>query len=104
MPVAERVIPTVALARSREAVTGMPSSAEFNGVDQEWHYALSWMACDHIASTAGEEALWRLLEELSAGGRPGRDDGQDAVLRRVLGYGSGELALRAAARIENLYG
>lgn len=104
VPVAERVIPTAALQRAREPVAGMPGSAEFNGADQEWHYALSWMACDHIAATAGEEALWRLLEELSATGRPDRDTGQERVLQRVLGYGSAELARRAAARIQNLYG
>ena len=29
--------------------TAMPVSKDFNNTDQEWHYALSWMACDYIA-------------------------------------------------------
>ena len=38
------------------------------------------------------------------GGQGTADAAQDRVLEQVLGYDSRELAVRAAARIRNLYG
>jgi hypothetical protein len=104
IPSAQRRIASVAVNRSRGGVTAMPSSADFNGADQEWHYALSWMACDYIAATQGEARLWSLMSALHADGRGTSDTQQDAVLTRVLGFDSHELARRAAARIQRLYG
>ena len=49
IPLRDRIIPTSALSRAESQVTGMPESKDFNNTDQEWHYALSWMACDYIA-------------------------------------------------------
>ena len=77
----------------------MPATADFNDSDQEWHYALSWMAVDYIASTYGEGRMWELMDAMHNGGSGTRDADQDRVLDQVLGYGSLELAQRAAARI-----
>jgi hypothetical protein len=104
IPQDQRRIATVALARARQGVDGMPSSRGFNGADQAWHYALSWMACDYIAATRGEGTLWRLMEALHAGGGGTTDAQQDAVLQRVLGIDGAELAQRAATRILRTYG
>lgn len=104
LPRAQQRIAAVALQRARGAVTGMPSSRDFNGPDQDWHYALAWMACAEIAATQGEDTLWRLVDALHRGGAGTPDARQDAVLRRVLGYDSHALARRAAARIVRLYG
>jgi hypothetical protein len=104
LPRDQRRIASVALARARGTVTGMPSSATFNGPDQDWHYALSWMACDYIAASQGEARLWELMDALHNGGAGTRADAQDEVLRQVLGYDSHELARRAAARIRAIYG
>ncbi|MGN6252784.1 MAG: hypothetical protein ACTHNS_13300 [Marmoricola sp.] len=104
LPRAQQRIAAVALERAHGMVTAMPSSRDFNGPDQDWHYALSWMACDEIAATRGEDALWRLMDALHNGGAGTPDGRQDAVLDRVLGYDSHELARRAAARIRHLYG
>jgi hypothetical protein len=104
LPRDQRRIASVALARARGTVTAMPASATFNGPDQDWHYALSWMACDYIAASQGEARLWELMDALHAGGAGTRDDAQDAVLDRVLGFDSHELARRAAARIRDIYG
>jgi hypothetical protein len=104
LPRDERRIASVALARARGRVGGMPASATFNGPDQDWHYALSWMACDYIAASMGEARLWELMTALHNGGAGTRDDDQDEVLRRVLGFDSHELARRAAARIRAIYG
>lgn len=104
LPRSQQRIAAVALQRARGVVTAMPSSRDFNGPDQDWHYALSWMACAEIAATQGEDTLWRLVDALHRGGVGTPDDRQDAVLRQVLGYDSHELARRAAARIVRLYG
>ena len=67
----------------------MPVSKEFNNTDQEWHYALSWMACDYIAASHGESRLWELVDAMHNGGQGTSDDEQDRVLVQVLGYDGG---------------
>jgi hypothetical protein len=104
IPQSQRRIATVALARARRGVDQLPASRGFNGEDQAWHYALSWMACDYIAATRGESTLWQLMEALHAGGEGTSDDQQDAVLQTVLGLDGAELAQHAAARILRIYG
>jgi len=100
----QRRIPRVAVDRARAGVSAMPASKDFNGPDQEWNYALAWMACDYIAAHQGEARMWQLMTALHAHGTGTRDSRQDAVLRRVLGYDSHTLAKRAAARILSIYG
>lgn len=100
----QRRIPRVAVERAREGVSAMPASRDFNGPDQEWNYALAWMACDYIAAHQGESTMWQLMTALHAHGKGTPDSRQDAVLRRVLGYDSHALARRAAARILSIYG
>ena len=104
VPKDERRIATVAVARARAGVHGMPASRGFNGDDQAWHYALSWMACDYIAATRGEDLLWALVDALHHGGEGTKDDQQDAVLQRVIGLDNAQLARRAASRILRIYG
>ena len=104
LPADQRIIPTSALSRASTETGGMPSSTEFNGADQEWHYALSWMACDYIAQSRGEARLWELVDAMHDGGKGTKDRDQDSVLLRVLGIDNRELARRAAARIRNIYG
>ena len=100
----QRRIPRVAVTRARRGVSSMPASKDFNGADQEWNYALAWMACDYIASHQGEARLWQLMTALHAHGTGTPDSRQNPVLRRVLGYDSHTLAERAAARILSIYG
>jgi hypothetical protein len=104
LPLRSRIIPTSAIGRSAADVGGMPVSRTFNDSDQEWHYALSWMACDYIASTDGESRIWELVDAMHNGGEGTSDQDQDRVLEQVLGYDSHELAIRAAARIQKIYG
>jgi hypothetical protein len=104
IPQDQRRIATVALVKARQGVHRLPPSRGFNGDDQAWHYALSWMACDYIAATRGETRLWQLMDALHAGGEGTTDDQQDAVLQTVLGLDSGQLARRAATRILRIYG
>jgi hypothetical protein len=104
VPVHQRIIPTAALERARTVDATMPASSDFNDSDQEWHYALSWMACDYIADTFGEPRLWELVDAMHNGGEGTPDAAQDRVLEQVLGFDSHELGRRAAARIRNIYG
>jgi hypothetical protein len=104
IPVRSQIIPTSAIGRSGADVSGMPVSRTFNDSDQEWHYALSWMACDYIAKTYGESRIWELVDAMHNGGEGTSDEDQDRVLEQVLGFDSHQLALRAAARIKNIYG
>jgi hypothetical protein len=101
---AQRIIPSSALARARGAVDGMPESRTFNGSDQEWHYAVSWMAFDYVAATDGESRLWELVDAMHNGGAGTTEAEQDRVLEQVLGYDARELARHAAARIRSIYG
>ena len=104
IPQDKRRIASVAVGRARAGVDQMPASRGFNGDDQAWHYALSWMACDYIAATRGESTLWRLMEALHASGDGTTDEQQDAVLQTVLGIDGAQLARRAATRILRIYG
>jgi hypothetical protein len=104
VPVHERIIPTAALQRAQTVDPAMPVSKDFNDSEQEWHYALSWMAFDYIAQTFGESRVWELVDAMHNGGQGTSDVDQDRVLDQVLGLDSHELARRAAARIRNIYG
>jgi hypothetical protein len=104
IPQDQRRIATVAVGRARAGVDAMPASRGFNGDDQAWHYALSWMACDYIATSQGESRLWELMDALHNGGVGTTDAQQDVVLEQVLGLDSHQLAGRAANRILRIYG
>ncbi len=104
VPVRDRIIPTSALEQAKSVDATMPVSRDFNDSEQEWHYALSWMACDYIAETFGESRLWELVDAMHNGGEGTSDADQDRVLEQVLGFDSHELGRRAAARIRNIYG
>jgi hypothetical protein len=103
-----RRIPSVAVTKAAGTVTAMPASSDFNGPDQDWHYALSWMACDYIAARFGEARLWDLMDAFHAAedstGEAGADKHQDAVLQEEIGMNSAQLAKHAAARIRHIYG
>lgn len=104
IPQDQRRIASVAVQRARAGVDAMPASHGFNGDEQAWHYALSWMACDYIATTQGESRLWDLMDALHNGGAGTTDARQDAVLQAVLGMDGRQLARRAANRILRIYG
>lgn len=104
LPVGRRVIPTVALSRAQGVVDALPGSSTFNDSDQDWHYALSWMAVEYLAQARGEAVVWQLVDALHAGGKGTPDDEQDAILRQVTGMGAAEIAAGATDRIRRRYG
>jgi hypothetical protein len=98
----DRVISRDALDRAREGVAGLPLDDTFNGPHSGANYGISWWACEHIASTYGEEMVWRLFDAFREAGTARSE--QDAVLRRELGVDSVELARQAARRIVSTFG
>src|SRR5690606_11919626 len=81
---AERLISTEAVRAAEHGLQALPDDATFNGPDSAANYGIAWYACEYIAAAYGEQMLWRLLDELRAGGGTS-SDGQDAVLLRTLG-------------------
>jgi hypothetical protein len=60
------------------------------------HYELAAVACDFLATTRGREVLWELRDAFAA--EPPSSAAQvSAVVRRVTGLGTAELAARARA-------
>lgn len=104
LPAAQRNIPTVALTKAQQPAAGLPATATFNNGEQDWHYALAWMACDYLAATKGEGVLWQLLDAMHRNGQGTPDARQDAVLIPVTGLDSHQLAQAAQHRILQTYG
>lgn len=86
------------LRRAERGAAELPSSTVFNTIDQEWHYVLALAACEEVVERFGESRLWELLRVMNAG-RGTSDEGQDRVLRKVLGVDGAQLAGWAADRI-----
>ena len=104
IPQRDRKIPTEALRRAQSEEADLPQTETFNDTDQDWHYALSWMACDYIADTFGESRLWELVDAMHDGGDGTSAAEEDQVLQQVLGLDRRELGRLAAERIRNVYG
>lgn len=100
---AERLISTEAVRAAEHGLQALPDDATFNGPDSAANYGIAWYACEYIAAAYGEQMLWRLLDELRAGGGTS-SDGQDAVLLRTLGISSRTLAEAAGRRILSTFG
>jgi len=104
VPPAQRRIPAMAIERARQKIGAMPATATFHDSDQDWHYAVSWMACQYIVQTGGEPLLWVLLDAMNNGGLGTTDLHQDLVLDQVLGMNAAQLAVHAVGLIRSTYG
>jgi hypothetical protein len=103
IPTYRRLIARAALTEGRAGVTRLPADRTFNGPGSGAHYGVAWFACEYVAATYGEDTLWRLFDAMRAGDGT-REKGQDAVLEKVLGIGSSELAAAAGQKIVNTFG
>ena len=104
VPVSQRRIMATAPQRAKQRITGLPPTATFHDDDQDWHYAVSWMACQYIVQTGGEPLLWALLDAMNNGGLGTTDAHQDLVLSQVLGMNGAQLAVHAVGLIRSTYG
>lgn len=96
MPASRRRLPQSALTVGATA-RDLPGEAEFGGPDAEAWYAVSWWACEYVASAYGPDTLLLLLDRME----DGADQGQ--VLGEVLGITSRQLAQRAVALMTTTY-
>ncbi len=103
IPTYRRMIAKDALARAQAGMDGLPRDKTFNGAHSGANYGLAWFACEYVATTYGEEALWRLFDTMRAEGGAG-EKAQDAVIQEVLNISGDQLADAAAQKIVNTFG
>ncbi|KQY64111.1 hypothetical protein [Nocardioides sp. Root140] len=99
----DRMISREAVDAAGRGLEALPTDATFNGAESGANYGIAWYACEYIAATYGEEALWRLFDAMRHGNGTA-EAGQDAVLRSVLGIDSHELARGAGQKIVSTFG
>lgn len=80
-----------------DSVDDLPGEEEFAGVDAEAWYAVSWWACEYVASIYGDSYLVLLLDRLAGGAD------QDEVLDELLGLTSRQVARRGTALMSATY-
>ena len=99
IPAPDRLISEGAVMEARAGVDAMPGDDTFNGPDSGANYGIAWWACEWIAATHGPSMPWRLLDTMAEGDGTTNAE-QDAVLQRLLGINSRQLARHAAQRIQ----
>lgn len=99
MPRSQRVISRAAVDAAR-AGAGLPGDADFAGARSTTAYGLAWYACEHVAATYGDDALWDLLETYAAA----PDEERDSVLRRTLGLDEAQLGRAASDGVVATFG
>ena len=84
-------------AARRGEVTDLPDDATFSD-DDEVSYAVSWWACEFLATSFGSAGLWALLDELS-----GPATTPTSALQSITGLNTRTLARKAAKLIVSTY-
>lgn len=111
LPLEQRRIARAAVrAAVTRTLTDLPADEAF-AEDEEVGYAVSWWACEALASTLGQPGLWALLDELDAAGATVPDEAGaseraaavDARLESLTGFTRRALARQAAKLIRATY-
>lgn len=103
IPAYDRMISRDTVEAARAGLDGLPDDATFNEDDSAANYGIAWYACEYVAATYGEPALWRLLAAMRKGG--GTDSAhQDDVLLKTLGIDSEQLARGAGQKVLATFG
>ncbi|WP_292678715.1 hypothetical protein, partial [Nocardioides sp.] len=94
LPPEKRTISEAALEAARAGVTEMPPDESFNDVGTPGrasaNYGIAWFACEYLAASFGEVALWQVLDALDQ-----EDVDPDEVLLAQLGLNQRTLARKA---------
>lgn len=102
LPPERRSLSQAAVAAAREGVTEMPPDDSFNDAGTPGrasaNYGIAWFACEYLAASYGEVALWQLLEALD---EPDADP--DRVMVDLLGINVRTLARKAGKLILATY-
>jgi hypothetical protein len=102
LPPERRTISEAALDAARAGVTEMPPDDSFNDAGTPGrasaNYGIAWFACEYLAASYGEVALWQVLDALNA-----EDADPDQVLLALLGLNVRTLARKAGKLILTTY-
>ena len=98
LPERKRRIGTDALGAAQRGVEEMPVDETFNDVDAPLHYAVSWWACEYLATTYGDSAPWTVLDAFAPADVPERP-----TIRALLQIGVDQLARRATKLLVRTY-
>lgn len=97
-PESRRITPLAVTDAEAGRITDLATDDDFNGNQQARNYAVSWFACEFIAATYGEGALWALIDQLN-----GEDVDAAARLEITLGLNTRTLARKSAKLIIATY-
>lgn len=78
----DRAIPMSTIDAARRGVTGLPPDSAFTGDRTSATYGISWWACEYIARTFDDRAVWLLISEFQ---RAGAGADQAEVIEQLLG-------------------
>ena len=98
----DRRVPRQAVREAEQGlITELPDDLTFSGDDYAVHYAVSWWACEFLATPSATAGLWALLDQLAV---PGSTEA-DAAARpeSVTGINTRTLARKAAKLIVATY-
>ncbi len=97
-PQNRRITPLAVTDAEAGRITDLATDEDFNDRDQALNYAVSWFACEYVAATYGENALWSLVDQLN-----GEDVDVAARLQIILGVNTRTLARKSAKLIIATY-
>jgi len=98
IPPGDRRLVTSAVDAAHAGFRRLPGDEDFNGVDSEVNYALSWWAVESLVRRFGKDAPFALLDAAAAG-----PQSTPRLLSRMFGTRPRELAADAARLIGSTY-
>lgn len=96
----KRTLSRAAMNAAERGLTRLPADGAFAGDRSTASYGISWWACEYIADTYGDRAVWLLISEFQRAGA-GADQGQ--VVQQVLGITPRRVARGAEQMIAARY-
>lgn len=87
----DRRVDQAAIDLAEAGVDALPEDSTFNDAGSAANYGLAWWACEYVAATYGESALWSLLDYVNV---PGSDPGKR--MQMAIGLNSRQLARKGA--------
>ena len=94
----DRKIGAAALSAARLGVEAMPDDETFNDADAALHYAISWWACEYLATAYGPDAPWNVLDAFASPDMP-----ESPTIQALLQISLTKLAKRGTALMVQTY-
>ena len=99
----DRRVATSALAAARAGIESMPDDQTFNDSESAQHYGIAWWACEYLALTYGDAALFTVLDALEASPETS-EQAQTRTVKQLLRFTPDQLARRGAKLMVSVYG